>query len=262
MKKRIIFLLIVMMFYGSGCDIIMEGDRLIPVSNESAGNKKVLLIEFTDQNCSNCLNATAEIYKMMEYFSDTIIVVSIHANPLPFPLVTREGNDYERYYQAEDHPAGIIDGGIGGKYMSHDPQTWAGFILERLKVEPVINIDMEVNYNETSKEATVKVKLSGNEALSENKLQLWISENNVKQWQLMLDGTRNNDYIHNHVFRASINGTWGESFSIGANETKDFSYSTTLNANWKSEDISITGFVYDPVTNEIFNVQEIKLINK
>jgi len=260
--KRIAGLIIAGILLCAGCDIIKEENRLIPIINESVREKKVLLVEFTDQNCKNCLNATAEIYKLMERFPDTIVVVSIHANPLPYPLVTREGNEYERYFQAEEHPAGIIDGGAGGKYMSHDPQVWGGFILERLKIEPAVNINLTVDFDETDKEANVNVQLSGNEALANIKLQLWIIENNIKQWQLMLDGTRNNDYIHNHVFRTSINGTWGESFSIGTNETKEFNYSITLNAAWKPEDISIVGFVYDPNTDETFNTQEILLINK
>ena len=260
MKKRIIYLLSVLALSVSGCDIINENDRLIPITGRSVNEKKVLLIEFTDQNCMNCLNATAEIKKLSERFSDTIVVVSIHSNPLPYPLVTKEGNEYEKYFQAEDHPAGIIDGGESGKYMSHDPQLWGGFILERLKTEPAVKINMVTEFDETNKKASVKIMLTGNKILSDVKLQLWITENNVKHWHLMLDGIRNNDYIHNHVFRTSINGTWGEPFSIGVGEEKNFNYSYTLQSSWKPEDIMIIGFIYRPDISEAINVQEISLI--
>ena len=262
MKKRIIYLLAVLALSVSGCDIINENDRLIPITGGSVSEKKVLLIEFTDQNCMNCLNATAEIKKLSERFSDTIVVVSIHANPLPYPLVTKEGNEYEKYFQAEDHPAGVIDGGGGGKNISHDPQIWGGFILERLKKEPDVNIDLATTFDKTEREVKVNVQLTGKKVLSDVKLQLWITENNVKHWQLMLDGTRNNDYIHNHVFRTSINGTWGESFSIGVGEEKSLNYSCTLQPSLKPEDIMIIGFIYKSDTGEAINVQEILLINK
>ena len=262
MKKIIELFTVVLMFFGTGCDIIREENRLIPLSFENANEKKVLLIEFTDQNCKNCLNATAEINKLMERFSDTIVVVSIHANPLPFPLRTREGNEYEQYFYAEDHPAGIIDGGVGGIYMSHDPQVWGGFVFERLKTEPAVNIDMAVTFNETTNEATINAQVKGNKILQDISLQLWIIETNIKQWQLMLDGTRNDDYIHNHVFRTCINGTWGETFSIGIDEKKDFLYTFAINSTWKAEDISIVGFVYNKNTDETFNTQEISLIKK
>jgi len=262
MKKRIILFIAVWMLFATSCDIIKESDRLIPITGENVREKKVLLIEFTDQNCKNCLNATAEINKLSERFSDTIVVVSIHANPLPFPLITKEGNEYEQHFQAEDHPAGIIDGGVTGKYMSHDPQMWGGFIIDRLKTEPDAYINLATAFDETTKEITLEVQLTGNKSLSNVKLQLWIIENNIKQWQLMLDGARNNDYIHNHVFRASINGTWGETFSIGESEKKDFSYTYILSSAWKPEDIAIVGFVYRPDTDETINTQEISLINR
>ena len=261
MKKQIAGFIVAWMLFSGGCDIIKEDDRLIPITSESVRGKKVLLVEFTDQNCKNCLNATAEISKLMERFSDTIVVASIHANPLPYPLRTREGNEYEQHFQAEDHPAGIIDGGAGEKNISHDPQVWGGFILERLKAEPAIGIDLAAVFDETSKKATIHVQVTGNKALADVKLLLWVIESNIKQWQLMLDGTLNADYIHNHVFRSSVNGTWGESFSIGKEEKKDFNYSYTLNSDWKPENIEIVGFVYRSDTDETLNVQEISLIN-
>ena len=244
---------------GWGCDIIKMEDRLIPITNRVMKEKKVLLVEFTDQNCKNCLYATAEIEKLKARFSDTIVVVSIHANPLPYPLRTSEGNEYENHFTAEDHPAGLVDGGIG-KFMSHDPQLWGGFILERLKIEPAVKINIESSINEIDKAVAIRVLVEGIAALHEAKLQLWIIENNITQWQLMLDGTRNNNYIHNHVFRSSINGTWGESVSIGAGEKKDFHYTCHLNDAWKPKELSIVGFVYNPKTDEVFNVQEVSIL--
>ena len=258
MKLFVIIFTVTAIFCITGCDIIRQEDRLIPITGRNMGDKNVLLVEYTDQNCKNCLYATAEIERLLAHFSDTIVVVSIHSNPLPFPLRTSEGNEYEQHFKAEDHPAGIVDGG----YMSHDPQVWGGFILERLKEDPVISIMMNIVFDETINQATVSVQLEGNKALPDIKLQLWLIENNIKHWQLMLDGTRNENYIHNHVFRASINGTWGESFSIEAGEKKQFFYPFSVQPVWKQEDLAVVGFIYHPDTDEVINVQQISLINK
>ena len=262
MKKQIILFIIAGMLWGAGCDIIKEENRLIPIISKSVDEKKVLLFEFTDQNCANCPNATAETNKLKERFSDTIVVVSIHASPFPFQLRTSEGNEYEQHFQAEGHPTGIVDGGVEGKFMSHDPQVWGGFIIERLQTEPAVNIGLNAIFDEITNEVCINVLLNGKQVLPDVRLLLWIIENNIQQWQLMPDGTRNDSYIHNHVFRVPINGIWGESLSIGTNEAKDFNYTFTLNSTWKPEDISIVGFVYEPDTDETFNVQEISLINK
>ena len=260
MKKQIHTWLFLWALFGMGCDYIKENERLIPITAENISQKRVFLLEFTDQNCRNCPNATAEIYQLIERFSDTIVVVSIHSNPLPLPLRTQEGNEYEKFYQALDHPVAFVDG--GGKYTSHDPQVWGGFIFERLTAEASVTIEMAVAYDEAVKEATIHVQVIGEEVdLTDLNLQLWIIENNVKHWQLMMDGSRVEDYIHNHVFRSSVNGTWGEPFSLEAGETKDFYYESALNAAWKVEDVAIVGFVSRQDTNETLNVQEIKITN-
>lgn len=260
MKRIILFTAV--LFSCVGCDIILPDNRLIPIDNTNVEAKKVLLLDFTDQNCNNCIHATVEIEKLKERFADTLVAVSIHANPLPYPLVTTEGKEYERHFHAEDHPAGVIDGGGSGEYMSHDPQLWGGFIIERLKSEPAVIVSLSANFDKTANEALIDVEIKGNKAIADVSLQLWIIEHNVKNWQLMLDGTRNSDYIHHHVFRASVNGTWGESFAAGTDEKINFHYACILHENWKPEDVMIVGFVYHPKTGETLNVQEISLINK
>ena len=53
--------LFIVHFFLSGCDIIKQEDRFIPITDRIMSEKRVLLVEFTDQNCKNCLYATAEI---------------------------------------------------------------------------------------------------------------------------------------------------------------------------------------------------------
>ena len=78
------------------------------------------------------------------------------------------------------------------------------------------------------------------------KLQVWIVEDGIKAMQLMPDGSANQEYIHNHVFRAAVNGTWGEEVTVkeGETTTKQYSYEH-LPETWNAENISVVAFVYN-----------------
>ena len=61
----------------------------------------------------------------------------------------------------------------------------------------------------------------------------------------MPDGTANTSYIHSHVFRTAVNGTWGEPFSIDEAARRDFSLTQTLDTQWDARHLAIVAFVYN-----------------
>lgn len=91
----------------------------------------------------------------------------------------------------------------------------------------------------------VNVAAKGLSGSNTGKLQLWIVEDNIVAPQSQPDGSMTVEYIHNHVFRASVNGTWGEDLAIAENETKTYTATATLKSYWKPENISIVAFVYN-----------------
>ena len=70
-------------------------------------------------------------------------------------------------------------------------------------------------------------------------------EDNIVGPQMMPDGSANFEYVHNHVLRGSINGTWGEQFDVPMGAEKSVSHTATLDSKWKSEDTYIVAFVYN-----------------
>ena len=63
--------------------------------------------------------------------------------------------------------------------------------------------------------------------------------------QVSLQGG-NPQYVHNHVFRDAINGTWGEEVSLALGEQKVLEYNDiVLDAAWKPENVSVVAFVYN-----------------
>ena len=238
------------------CDVIGEADREIKME-QIVIEKNVLLVDFTDQLCLNCPSASAEIEMLKERYGDTLIVVGMHSYFQPLPLVTADGNTYNSHFGIVGHPTGVID----GLHKADAYQQWGGIIHSLLDVEAPVEIDLSCTFDDESKELSITTKIINKEIrdISNSKMQLWVIENNVRGFQLLVDGTRVTDYNHNHVFRAAINGTWGENISFGDEREVTFNNSYTLNANWKPEDIHIVGFVYDANSNEVYETVEINM---
>ena len=61
-----------------------------------------------------------------------------------------------------------------------------------------------------------------------------------------------------------MNNTWGEeivSGLIAAGDTVHKTYTTTLDADWNENQMSIVAFVYDVNSNEILQAEEIHIQN-
>jgi hypothetical protein len=256
MKKFILFFISLPVFVFSGCDVIDETDRITEME-EVIPLKKVLLLDFTDQACPNCPKAGFEVANLEESYGEAFIPVTIHASSRNLPLVTKDGNAYDIHFGTREtgHPSGIIDGGLFPDYYS-----WGGAVMNRFNVLPSLNIELSVVYREESREVKLTSQLKGLRDITQAKLLLWVVENNIIDKQLV-DNTTVNDYEHHHIFRASINSTWGEEISLAMDEEKTLEHTCVLDNNWKPENISIVGFVYDAASDEVFDVAKIHLFN-
>ena len=68
----------------------------------------------------------------------------------------------------------------------------------------------------------------------------------------MPDGSTNKEYVHNHVFRATVNDTWGDDVTVNEGKTTEKQYEYTLPEKWNAEKVSVVAFVYD--NNEVQQV--------
>ena len=107
-----------------------------------------------------------------------------------------------------------------------------------------MGIDIELHQKDN--QLTVRAEVMGIDGTTSGKLQLWLTEDGITAFQMMPDGTRNMEYIHRHVFRAAINGTWGESVSVAEGETfttKDYLFA--IPEGWNADRLSVVAFVYN-----------------
>lgn len=231
----------------AACDSINENDRLIYVKPAEVG-RAVLLEDFTGQKCVNCPAAAEEIHNLQkQYGEDKVIAVGIHSGPLAvFPtatvvgLRTTIGDEYYAHWNVESEPAGVID----RKTKPLTKDQWAGQVYTDIQQKSSLTLAISNVYDEASKTVTINTKALSSEGVS-GKYQLWLVEDSITAIQLMADGSANKSYVHMHVFRAPVNGNWGEDIILSEGVEKTLKHTFTLNATWVPKHVSVVAFVYN-----------------
>lgn len=242
-----------------GCDHIAEDERLIydPIVIEmnqdenqddehSKLTKRVVLLEdFTGQRCNNCPTAINVIEQLQEACGDALVAVGIHGGPLAFAgnarvlgLKTETGDLYYNHWKLEYQPVGLINRREPVNYTE-----WATVVKEELSKPAPLRLEGSAVLADNV--ITIQINAEGRDGTVTGKLQVWLLEDGIKALQLMPDGTANQEYIHNHVFRTAVNGTWGEDISIEEGKTVERTMTQALEPNWNKAQLSIVAFVYN-----------------
>ena len=236
----------------ASCSNIDEGDRLIYVKPAEV-ERAVLIEDLTGQRCLNCPTGTDIINGIVEtYGEDNVIAVGIHCGPLGFAgsskrvgLMTVTGDEYYTYWAKGtnlEQPSAIFNRKKG---PSTSLNNWAAEVGLIISEKANLSVDIANAYDAKTRKLTTKVGAFGVNGTVSGKLQVWIVEDGIKAMQMMPDGSANQDYIHNHVFRAAVNGTWGEEVTVKEGETTSKDYSYVLPETWNAENISVVAFVYN-----------------
>lgn len=239
----------------ASCSNIDEGDRLIevnPVNPEEVG-RAILIEDFTGQRCVNCPTGTEIINGIVEaYGEDNVIAVGIHSGPLGFAgnsktvgLMTDTGNEYYTRWDKENkmgQPWVIFN-----RKTSPDSQyyNWAAQVSTIISEKANLSVNIANAYDADKRTLTTTVGADGVNGTVNGKLQVWIVEDGVPALQMMPDGSANKEYVHNHVFRAAVNGTWGEDVTVKEGETTTKQYSYVLPEAWNTDNIAVVAFVYN-----------------
>ena len=255
MKIKNIFLGVAtaaMTMAAASCSNIDEEDRLIYVKPAEVG-RAILIEDFTGQTCNNCPTGTEIINGIVDtYGEDNVIAVGIHSGPLGFAgtatavgLMTDTGNEYYTHRDKENK--------MGQPWVVFNRKTspdnhyynWAAMVGTIISEKANLTVNIANAYDAASRTLTTTVGADGVNGTVNGKLQVWIVEDGVKALQKMPDGKINKEYIHNHVFRAAVNGTWGEDVTVKEGETTTKQYSYKLPETWNADNIAIVAFVYN-----------------
>lgn len=236
----------------ASCSNIDEGDRLIYVKPAEVG-RAILIEDFTGQKCINCPTGTEIINSIVDtYGEDNVIAVGVHSGPLGFAgnsktvgLMTDTGNEYYTRWDKENK--------MGQPWVIFNRKTspdshynnWAAMVGTIISEKANLSVKIANAYDAATRTLTTTVGADGVNGTVNGKLQVWIVEDGVKALQMMPDGKSNKEYIHNHVFRAAVNGTWGEDVTVKEGETTTKQYQYVLPEAWNADNIAIVAFVYN-----------------
>lgn len=236
----------------ASCSNIDEGDRLIYVKPAEVG-RAILIEDFTGQRCINCPTGTGIINGIVEtYGEDNVIAVGIHSGPLGFAgnsktvgLMTDTGNEYYTRWDKENK--------MGQPWVIFNRKTspdshynnWAAMVGTIISEKANLSVKIANAYDAATRTLTTTVGADGVNGTVNGKLQVWIVEDGVKALQMMPDGSANKEYVHPHVFRAAVNGTWGEDVTVKEGETTTKQYQYVLPETWNADKIAVVAFVYN-----------------
>lgn len=249
MKNRLYIIIGVLCGLFAACDNIAEDDRLI-YEKPPVVSRAVLIEDFTGQRCVNCPMAADEIHRLQEeYGEDAVIAVGIHGGPMavmPNParpnvigLATETGDNYNTYWKIEQWPMGMVNRGTVSPYSD-----WGSLVRTELQKTAPVDITVSPVVLPPGS-ASLIVNVEGHDGNVAGKLQVWIIEDDITATQLMPDGTANQAYVHQHVFRAAVNGEWGEDISVKEGESVSKYYDVALQDDWNFYNLSAVAFVYN-----------------
>ncbi len=259
MRKHLIYMAgaSLMMLSCTSCDNIDEQDRLIPIERPHS-EKVVLLEEFTGATCVNCPNGASTVHSMLESeaFKGKLVAVSLYPSqmanlttPITTDLRTPEATEYFSAYDGTSKglPSAMMDRTpYKGSVLQLLPPTWSGVVSEMLKEQSPVTLDLTSTYDASSRNLTVSYTVDYNDPVQEEVyMQLWVVENGILSIQASTTGLIY-DYENNHVLRAAINGTWGESLGashIPGSQSAGMA-SITLKQDWVPENVQVVGFAY------------------
>tara|TARA_B100000427_G_scaffold240879_1_gene203820 strand:+ start:513 stop:1382 length:870 start_codon:yes stop_codon:yes gene_type:complete len=289
MKK---YLLITLILTITSCDIV-EGPYITDSDSYVNPDKKVLIEDFTGHLCPNCPNAAREIEAIHTIYGDQIIALAIHVSPdfarpysanqapsFQYDFRTEWGNNWDNFYNISNNglPKGMINR-IGYQNESHvlGKDEWASIVTNELKKETDFSISIEADTNEITVYSTLE-----NTVINNYNIVVCLAESNIINWQK--DGQNNiEDYQHNHVLRSVVyddklsnqstlvSGTVVEKnidININQLEQDNIDYSNNIaeagNGNaggWNADNMSIIAYIYNTITKEVVQVEEVDLNN-
>ncbi len=277
---RIYFMLIPAAFLSlAGCDKTEPPYKENnPTGTPSGSLRKILLEDYTGHKCGNCPRAGAKAQSLKNTYGEQLVVISVHAggyaNPTPsgttmeYDFRTQPGTDLDVFFDislSAGNPNGMINRiGYPFSHIKSDA-AWSS-VVDSLAAIPasaeiaLFNTNAGGTYNISAKAKFLQA-FSGT-----YKLALYVTEDSIVKPQVDYSLLPSNDtiynYLHRHVLRDAVNGTWGDTIATGSitpgvEYSKNYVYTPAL--LWNTAHCAFVAFVYDAATYEVLQAEEQRL---
>lgn len=297
----------IFLFNITACDVV-EGPYLIDDNTNSVDTnifvKKVLIEDFTGHRCPNCPAAAVELAALQNFYGDRVIGIAIHPSSnfaIPDPLTsskftydfrTEFGDDIDNIFELTTVglPRGMVNrsGFDTGHQLGKD--EWSSVVQTELAKSPVFGITLSSNVSNgngtisVAAEALTNINLDKNEEIEDYNIVICLTENEIIEWQKDNTAGDIEEYDHNHILRAMLNTTFGESIGNSfvdgdiwekdypvdittlENANENYSLNTLFMGNgnskgWDENNMEIVVYIYNTNNYEIVQVEQIHLKN-
>lgn len=285
MKKISIIIISLIVFTTISCDVIEPPYTENNNNNNDDTTEKVqraLLEEYTGFRCGFCPPAAELAHDLKDIYGDRLILLTVHAGPLakpttkhPYDFRTDEGETLDETFGASSagNPKFLINrADHDGKFLlSPSASELEPIIQSIIEREPQMLIDIDRTFDLTSGDLEIEINVKYLENFDHGgNLCVYFAEDSVVEYQTdyRLDPPDVDDFVHENVFRGSLNGVWGEVLDPGAVDANSIitkPYSDLLDdedGEYNFNKFRIICFVYDNDTREILQVAEVPLIDE
>lgn len=240
--------------------------------------QKVLLEDLTGFRCTNCPDAHNVANSLSQLYGDQLIVIGVHCS-WQFSTPNSAGSDsyttdfrtdaavtyFEELYGQPSLPNGVINRRVFDNSILVPHSQWAEKVDPLLQATPLAKVNVSINsYNEATRQVNLDVEMETTQTMDPGQYFMiaHLVEDSIYDWQLN-NGVDVENYLHRHVLRDNINGTWGDlAFSDGsAGQENTLSYNYTLDEAWKEEHCEIIAYIYNADTREIVQVDKKLVMN-
>ena len=202
---------------------VAPGETPEPPALNPDDKSTVVAMDFTGQTCPHCIRAINNLKEQEAKHGSRLITVAIHSEPMcidpTFPADNR-GAYYTNLF-------GGSPIGLPMVVLNNDkelinclpyPELFRKTPLLRSKLKVVRKGDYEVRVDFSAEDYADKAAstIAGHPEVN---VLFWVIQNDMEGYQAGTSGT----YTHQHVYRGSLNGDWGETYTVGSAHSKTYS---------------------------------------
>lgn len=241
----------------------------------------VLIEDFTGHRCFNCPNAAAVLHNLEDANPGRVFGVGVHTSPvgmssfqeeeLPdYPTILYNNFAFEIgiHFGSKPgtgfvgNPNGTVNRQLNGTDNTSAPATWSSKTTVELNKPLRVNIQSRANYFASTRGSFLHVEVDkvDNNLTNPLAIVVYVCEDSLVGPQLMPDLTRNVNYVHRDILRDCIDGqAFGRNLTVADLDTNGkyrVNYSYALPAQYDVDNMHYLIYVYDKVTEEIYQVIE------
>ncbi|RLD61334.1 MAG: hypothetical protein DRJ05_02850 [Bacteroidetes bacterium] len=283
--KNILWILALAAFIFQACDKVED-----PYLRDDNGNgggdtteavRKVLLEDYTGHTCVNCPRAAIVAHDLKEQYEEQLVVIAVHAGYFAEPknsglyttdFTTDMGDDLDSEFgiSLQGNPNGMVNRVVNGDDQVIGDAEWPAAVGVELAKPAISTIEITKDYNSNSRALSTSLKVGFLADLSGvYRVCVVVTEDSIVAPQMNSTAIGPSpdweDYVHMHVLRGGINGTWGSIITdeeiVAGSEYSVACDDFNIENDWDDEQCTIVAYVFSQETYEIIQAEEIKLID-